>query len=120
MKPTPPDARKSSEWRGRMFFFLASDFSCADCLKSAFSPWRRSARLLTRVVIALVFDCLQHLSEVVARRILQRREFLVGFELLQPQELSDGQNVPVVDVRGTRRGQDAAGGEEGLLLFAHV
>ena len=50
-----------------------------------------------------VLDLLQDLIEVVARRVLHRRELLVGFQLLQPQRLADWQHVPIVDVGGGRR-----------------
>ena len=47
-------------------------------------------------------SCCQDLVEVVARRVLHRRELLVGFKLLQPQQLADRQDVPVVEVRRAR------------------
>ena len=68
-------------------------------------------QLLTRVFVAHLLDLLQDLNEVVGLRSLQRRELNEGLELLQPQLLPDGQHVPVVDVRGARRGQCAADGQ---------
>ena len=59
---------------------------------------QRSVRLGFRVL-----DLLHHLVEVVARRVLHRRELLVGLKLLQPQRLADWQHVPIVDVGGGRR-----------------
>src|SRR6185312_1669200 len=59
---------------------------------------QRSVRLAFRVL-----DLLHHLFEVVARRVLHRRELLVGLKLLQPQRLADRQHVPIVDVGGGRR-----------------
>ena len=78
--------------------FLASDFSCADCLKS--EPSIASLGPLT--VHALVtfytnrpgcLDLLQDLIQVVALRGLQRRVRDVRLKLLQPQYLAERQHV---------------------------
>jgi hypothetical protein len=65
------------------------------------------------------FELVHHLIEVIARRILHRRELLVGFELLQPQRLADGQHVPVVDVRADRSSESAAHTEHRLWPITH-
>src|SRR5262245_49358051 len=41
-------------------------------------------------------DLLRDLLQVPARRVLKRRELFLALELLEPQLLADGQNVPVV------------------------
>ena len=74
-------------------------------------------RLLARVPLTLL-ELLHDLIEVVARRILHRRERLVGLELLEPQRLADGQQVPVVYVSRGRRGERAAEPETRLFLVA--
>ena len=51
------------------------------------------------VVTCLHFpDLLHDLFEIVACRVLKRREVDVGLEMLQPQLLADGQDVPVIDI----------------------
>ena len=65
-----------------------------------------------------LLELLHDLIQVVARRILKRRELLVGLELLQPQHLADGQQVPVVDVSRDRPGERAAEPETRLFLVA--
>src|SRR6266436_5781307 len=59
------------------------------------------------------------LIQVVARRILEGGEFLVGLELLEPQRLADGQQVPVVDVARDRPAERAAEPEIRLFPLAH-
>ena len=60
--------------------------------------------LFARVTGRLHFpDLLHDLLQIVARRILQRRERDVALELLQPQRLADGQHVPVIVIGGGRR-----------------
>src|SRR5437016_12796209 len=86
---------------------------CADSCEKGVLPLGnlntpRSPRLLARVMLTLLFHLCQDLTEVVARRILHRRERHVGLELLQPQHLADGQDVPVVEIRRTRGGQCTA------------
>ena len=54
-------------------------------------------RLLARVARHLL-ELLQDLVEVIACRILHRRERLVGLELREPQRLADRQQVPIVYV----------------------
>src|ERR1700754_1214639 len=56
----------------------------------------------------------QHLGQAVGCRRLQCRERPVAFQLLQPQRLADGNDVPVVDVRGSGRTKCAALAREGL------
>src|SRR5882762_9039741 len=75
-------------------------------------------RSFARVTVTVLLDLLQDLIEVVARRILHGRERLVGLELLQPQHLADGQDVPVVDVRATRGVKCAAVADYGLRVGA--
>src|SRR5262245_33153792 len=55
----------------------------------------RSLRLLAWVRRSLP-DLLGDLIQVPARWVLKRRELFVALELLEPQLLADGQNVPVV------------------------
>src|SRR5207249_7186775 len=64
------------------------------------------SRLLGRVALPLL-ELLHDLVQVIARRILHRRVLLVGLELLQPQHLADGQQVPVVYVSRDRPGERA-------------
>src|SRR6266853_2041718 len=79
---------------------------------------RPSPRSFARVTVTLLLDLVQDLTEVVARRILHRRERHVGLELLQPQHLADGQDVPVVEIRGTRGGQCTAVAQQRLVVGA--
>src|SRR6478672_11287822 len=79
------------------------------------APARRT-RLVAATGSFGLLDLLQHLVEVVARRVLERRVRNIGLEFLQPQRLADGQHVPVIDV-GCRRGADyAAHAHECLVL----
>src|SRR6266566_1612015 len=82
---------------------------------SLYAPVSRS---LGRVVLPLL-ELLHDLRQVVARRILQGRELLVGLELLQPQHLADGQQVPVVYPGRDRPGERAGHPELRLFLLAH-
>src|SRR6266536_3873077 len=75
------------------------------------------SRSLGRVVLPLL-ELLHNLVQVIARRILHRRVSLVGLELLQPQHLADGQQVPVVYVSRDRPGERAAEPEIRLFLVA--
>src|ERR1700730_11486955 len=50
----------------------------------------QASELLARVHRCLL-ELFHDLIQVVARRILKRREGLVGLELLEPQQLADGQ-----------------------------
>jgi hypothetical protein len=56
--------------------------------------------LFAGVVHVRVLDSLQDAFQIVARRRLQRWEFPVGQKFLLPQQLTDGQHVPVVHKRG--------------------
>src|SRR4029450_6789376 len=69
--------------------------------RDADGPPRGAGRnlLLARVGRSL-FELVHHLIEVVARRVLHRRERLVGFEFLQPQSLADGQAVSLIELGG--------------------
>src|ERR1700720_2078433 len=91
--------------------------SCADAPLGR--PPRRvtRGRLLARVPLTLL-ELFHDLIQVVARRILKRGELLVGFQLLEPQHLADGQQVPVVDVGRDRPGERAAEPEIRLFLVA--
>ena len=60
------------------------------------------SRSLAGVALAHLAHLLEDLLEVVARGELERREVDVGHEFLLPQELADGQEVPVIDVRRAR------------------
>src|SRR5882724_6212700 len=57
----------------------------------------QASELLARVPLTLL-ELFHDLIQVVARWILKRGELLVGFQLLEPQDLADGQQVPVVYV----------------------
>src|SRR5215217_5968169 len=55
-------------------------------------PYGASDRLGRPLVapVTCLLELRQNLIEVVARRILHRRELLVGLKFFQPQQLSDG------------------------------
>src|SRR5262249_11948231 len=55
-----------------------------------------------------VLDLLDDLIEVPALRGLKGRELSVALELLEPQQLADGQHVPVVDIARHRPGERTA------------
>src|SRR5258708_33764288 len=65
----------------------------------------------------LLLNLLQDAIQVIGLRRLQSRELLVRHELLQPQQLADGQDVPVVEISGARGGQCPANGQRALLIF---
>src|SRR6266478_8526004 len=77
----------------------------------------QASELLARVPLTLL-ELFHDLIQVVARRILKGGELLVGFQLLQPQHLPDGQQVPVVYVSADRPGERAAEPESRLFLVA--
>src|SRR6266487_1318254 len=81
---------------------------------SPHAPFSRSLGRVARHLLELFHDLVQ----VVARRILHWRELLVRLELLQPQLLADGQQVPVVYVSRDRPGERAAEPEIRLFLVA--
>jgi hypothetical protein len=56
--------------------------------------------LFAGVIRVRVLDLLQDAFQIVARRSLQRWEFPVGQKFLLPQQLTDGQHVPVVHKGG--------------------
>ena len=83
-------------------------------------PLDRQRQLFARVTARLhVPDLLNDLVQIVARRILQRREVDVGLELLQPQRLAHGQEVPVILVSGDSSGERSAYPHESLDLLAN-
>src|SRR5437667_10479492 len=47
-------------------------------------------------------DLLQDLSQVVRLGTLQRRKLDIRLEFLQPQDLTDGQQVPVINISRNR------------------
>src|SRR5271169_5524557 len=47
-------------------------------------------------------DLLQDLTQVVRLGTLQRRKFDIRLEFLQPQDLADGQQVPVINISRNR------------------
>jgi len=77
---------------------------------------------LTRYVLVSVGASLRHvllhlrenLSQAVRRRGLQRWERPVGLELLQPQRLADGNDVPIIDIGGYGSCKCAALAQEGF------
>src|SRR5882757_4998864 len=77
----------------------------------------QASELLARVPLTLL-ELFHDLIQVVTRRILKGGKLLVGFQLLQPQDLSDGQQVPVVYVTRDRPGERAAEPETRLFLIA--
>src|SRR5258708_1982499 len=78
----------------------------------------QASELLARVPLTLL-ELFHDLIQVVARRILKGGELLVGFQLLEPQDLADGQHVPVIYVSRDRPGERAAEPEIRLFLLAH-
>ena len=80
----------------------------------------RALRLFAGVTGAHFADFLEDLFEVVAGRVLERRVIDVGEEFFFPEELADGEEVPVVDVGGAWGGERAGDGEGALLLCADV
>ena len=62
-------------------------------------------------MVTLLLNLLQDAIQVIGLRRLQSRELLVRHELLQPHQLADGQDVPVVEICGARGGQCAADGQ---------
>src|SRR5271157_423882 len=93
-----PTKLKASRKREKPFAFLASGFSCAHSLKSAFSSACKGPSTLHDLVISrlFLFHLLQDAIQVVGFRGLQRRELLKGIEFLVPQLLANRQHVPVV------------------------
>src|SRR5262245_56617601 len=71
----------------------------------------RSLAGVHRCLLELFHDLIQ----VIARGVLEWRERLIGRELLEPQVLADGQQVPVVYVTRDRPAERAA--EPGIRLF---
>src|SRR5262245_26583842 len=65
----------------------------------------------------LILDLLNHLLEVVTRRVLHGRELHIGLEFLEPQRLADREHVPVIDVSCRRRCNRAGHAEERLDLL---
>src|SRR5262249_18105409 len=77
-------------------------------------------RLFARVTGHLhILNLLHDLVQIVARRILQRREVDVGLKLLQPQRLAHRQEVPVILVSGDSSGERSAYPHESLDLLAN-
>ena len=63
-----------------------------------------------------ILNLLHDLFQVVAGRVLQRRELDVALEMHQPELLADGQHVPVIDIGGRRRSNRSGHTEQRLLL----
>ena len=78
----------------------------------------RLARSFARVTASALLDLLQDLTEVVALWCLQRRELLVGQQVLLPQLLTDRQHVPVILEGGRRGAERAAQAHRRLLVDA--
>src|SRR5262245_35352568 len=83
------------------------------CLFTVTKPWRTprgtpafsnrgacGSQLVAATGRPHVLNLLHDLIQVVACRVLQRREFDVSLEMHQPQLLADGQYVPVILVSG--------------------
>src|ERR1700745_3126783 len=62
-------------------------------------------------------DLLQDLSQVVRLGTLQRRKRDIRLEFLQPQDLSDGQQIPVVNISRNRTSKCAGDAKQGALRF---
>ncbi len=106
----PPLARRQQSEEDT-FVFLASGFIHTDSCKSAFADAQGPLSTLLRLVVPLVvLHLLQNAVQVVAFRSLQRRELLERIELLHPQQLADGEHVPVVQVSCDWRGKCATQG----------
>lgn len=54
------------------------------------------------MLLLLLLDLRHNLGEIVRRRRLHRRERDIGLKVIQSQLLTDGQQVPVVDVQPAR------------------
>src|SRR5262245_34631156 len=65
-------------------------------------------------------DLLDDLIEVPALRGLKRRELSIALELLEPQQLAEGQHVPVVEIARNRPGERTHVIQRGLLPVAHT
>src|SRR5882757_6431607 len=63
------------------------------------------ATLRSLALMASLLHCLKDAVEVVGLRRLHRREFLVRHQLLFPEQLTDRQNVPVVEIGGAWRAE---------------
>src|SRR6478735_8531440 len=55
-----------------------------------------------------LLNLLEDNREVVTRCLLERWELSVRLEFLHPHELADGQEVPVIQIRRARGGEDTA------------
>src|SRR3954449_8758908 len=75
-----------------------------------------STGLLARVRVCTLLDLVQDLAEVVTSWILHWRKRLVGLELLQPQQLANGQEVPVVEIGRAWGCQRTAVGDEAFYI----
>src|SRR5437899_8238393 len=91
--------------------FVLARFECWIQPATSSAPARIARyypRLFARVAVTLPLNLFENLSKILARWVLHRREIHVGLELLEPQHLADRQNVPVVEIRGTRGGKCTA------------
>jgi hypothetical protein len=61
-------------------------------------------------------DLLQDLSQVVRLGTLQRRKYDIRLEFLQPQELSDGQQIPVVNMSRNRTSKCSGYAKQGARI----
>src|SRR6476620_337128 len=92
---------------------IGRPFRTARCQnEQALVPLRSFARVLG----SHFPDLLQDLLEVVARRQLERRVVDVRHELLLPHQLTDGQEVPVIQIRGAWGGEGAPGRQRAFLF----
>src|SRR5262249_1799556 len=78
----------------------------------------RTSSLLARVSHSIP-DLLCDLIQVPALGALKGRELFVALKLLEPQQLAEGQHVPVVYVGCNRPGERTGPAESRLPLFAY-
>ena len=73
-------------------------------------------RLIARVTS--LFHRVHDPGEVVGLGRLQRRELLVGFKFLLPEQLTNREHVPIIDKGGEWAAERAAKARDRLLAFA--
>src|ERR1700754_2184635 len=78
----------------------------------------RRHRLVARLTGVRLLDLLQDPTEVVTFGSLQRRIFFVTEQMFQPQLLTDGQHVPVIQEGRGRTAERTTDGQSGLLVDA--
>src|SRR5262249_61611773 len=116
MSALPPKADMCGA-RGNVRFGPIADIRRAPIAERPYHP--QASELLARVSRS-VLDLLDDLIKVPALGALKRRKLFVTLELLEPQLLADGQDVPVVYPRRNRPGDRPGGRTRNRLVpFAH-